>query len=92
VCVNVAAALRLLAVIRIALRNVNFVCENSNEFVIHITSTYFLSSLFTPQIRDLEARVEILSGGQGEALAEIRSILRGASPPYVGNTRALSFK
>jgi len=29
------------------------------------------------QIRDLEARVEILSGGQDEALSEMRNMLKG---------------
>jgi hypothetical protein len=34
------------------------------------------------QIRDLEARVEILSGGKDEALGEMRNILKG-TPPYL---------
>lgn len=37
----------------------------------------FCLRLFGFQIRDLEARVEILSGGQDEALGEMRNILKG---------------
>lgn len=39
-----------------------------------------------PQIRDLEASVEMLSGGKDEALSTMRKILKGASNLFYAET------
>lgn len=38
---------------------------------------WYVSTHTTGQIRDLEARVEILSGGKEEAIGEMRNMIKG---------------
>jgi hypothetical protein len=71
----VGPAHRPLGGIKIVSLNANFAFENNNGCV-HSTLFHTRSNIAW-QIRDLEARVEILSGGKDEALTEIRNILKG---------------
>lgn len=39
--------------------------------------------MLSTQIRDLEASVEILSGGKDEALSQLRKVLKGTSVTFM---------
>jgi hypothetical protein len=62
-------------VTKIVLRNVNSGFGSNNGFVRAASLRRYIH--VCAQIRDLEARVEILSGGQDEAISEMRNILKG---------------
>lgn len=44
------------------------------------------------KIRDLEARVEILSGGKDEALGEMRNMLKGIHPQLMLLTHPITYR
>lgn len=63
--------------IKIALHSENSASESSNVYSLQFL--FALAKLTQSQIRDLEARVEILSGTKDEALSEMRNVLKGRS-------------
>lgn len=56
-------------------------------FIVSVPDRRLLVNTTFPQIRDLEARVEILSGSKHEVFAELREVVKGTSPSSHGFVR-----